>query len=620
MQKNQKSDWYFNLSIYTFVIIGSWIAVGYQFPIGGNFPELPQIQHLLNPELYKNDYHLQEMVKFNPRYYYYYIIYFLANLGLSIPLVHFIYQFLAFGSVILACHAIINIYTNAKLPAAAMAFLCLASSFTDVGNTLIFSTKSVPSTFAMGFAIWGIYFSLRQKWLTGYFFFGLACLLQFLVGLLPGLMMMPVLIIESVKQRRFKTLILAIALLAAMASIVYLPMLLTGTTGTHTMNNADFVYIHARIRNPHHILPSNWNVGNNWLNFISLIIGGLLCIKNADLLRKEDKINFSIIIGTSILALLLNYIFVEVYPVALIAKLQLARTVPFAQIIIFIAVSLLVDRLYQAKQLAIGLLLLIILTLPNRGILFLALFIFLSICQTQKYTIPKRYSILPWFFTAATLTFSLIYPLTNSGEIIGDRLISLPVLFSILAFPFILEKTSISTPIKQIFTNLLALLTTSILVLGIAGILPKPMLDIFQTRVNINAIPSDDLNQLALRFSQISNQDALVLIPPSVTSFQYFSQRAIVVNFKNFPLTEKGIKEWKNRMEAVLGVPLNPQMIWGGNDLFSRRNSADLVQVARKYQADYILTRTDWHPNIQGEIADKQGKWILYKIKSGLTQ
>jgi len=61
-------------------------------------------------------------------------------------------------------------------------------------------------------------------------------------------------------------------------------------------------------------------------------------------------------------------------------------------------------------------------------------------------------------------------------------------------------------------------------------------------------------------------------------------------------------------------------MIWGGNDLFSRRNSADLVQVARKYQADYILTRTDWHPNIQGEIADKQGKWILYKIKSGLTQ
>jgi hypothetical protein len=85
MQKNQKSDWYFNLSIYTFVIIGSWIAVGYQFPIGGNFPKLPQIQHLLNPELYKNDYHLQEMVKFNPRYYYYYIIYFLANLGLIFP-------------------------------------------------------------------------------------------------------------------------------------------------------------------------------------------------------------------------------------------------------------------------------------------------------------------------------------------------------------------------------------------------------------------------------------------------------------------------------------------------------------------------------------------------------
>ncbi|MEG3843687.1 DUF6798 domain-containing protein [Microcoleus sp. herbarium14] len=615
MQKPHKSDWYFNLSIYTFVIIGSLIAVGYKFPIGGNFPELPQIQHLLNPELYKNDYHVQEMVKFNPRYYYYQIIYLLANLGLSIPLVHFIYQFLAFGSVILACRAIINIYTNSKLPAAAMIFLCLASSFTDIGNTLIFSTKSVSSTFAMGFAIWGIYFSLRQKWLTGYLFFGLACLLQFLVGLLPGLMMMPVLIIESVKQWKFKTLILSIALLAIMASIVYLPMMLTGTTGTQTMDNADFIYIYAKIRNPHHILPSNWNVGGNWLNFICLIIGGLLCIKNADLLRKEDKINFYIIIGTSILALILNYIFVEVYPVALIAKLQLARTVPFAQIIIFIAISLLVDRLYQQKQIAVSLLLLIILTLPSRGILFLALFLFLSIWQSQKYTLPKRYTIFPWIFTAGTLIFSLIYPLTNSGEIIVDRLISLPVLFSITAFPFILEKLKFSITIKQIFTNFLAVLTTSILILGIAGILPKPMLDIFQTRVNINAVPRDDLNRLALRFSQSSNQDALVLIPPSVTSFQYFSQRAIVVNFKNFPLTEKGIKEWQNRMETVLGVPLNPQMIWGGNDLFSRRKNADLVQVARKYHADYILTRTDWHPNIDGQIADKQGKWILYKIK-----
>ncbi len=610
MQKHQKSNWYFNLSLSTFVIIGSLMATGYIFPIGGNFPEVPPIQFMLNPELYKNDYYVQEMVKFNPRYYYYYIIYLLANLGTSISLAHFIYQFIAFGSFIVACYAILNIYTNSKLPAAAMAFLCIAASFTDVGNTLIFSTKSVPSTFAMGFAIWGIYFSLRQKWLTGYFFFGLACLLQFLVGLLPGLMMVPVLVIQSVKQRNFKTLILAIALLAAMASIVYVPMLLTGTTSTHTIDNAEFVYIHAKVRNPHHILPSNWDLGN-WFNFICFIIGGLLCIKNSDLLRKEDKINFYVIVGTSIFALFLNYIFVEVYPLAFIAKLQLARTVPFAQLIIFIAVALTMEQLYREKQIAISLLLLAVLTLPFRGIIFLVL----SVWQTKNYVFPKRYNILLWILAAGTVIFSLIYPLTDSWEIMGDRLISIPVLFSILAFPFILEKTSLATSIKQTITHTLALITTATLVCGIARILPQPILNVFQTRVNINAVPRDDLSRLAMRFSQISSRDSLVLIPPSVTSFQFFSERAIVVNFKNFPFTEKGIKEWQNRMEAVLGVPLNPQMIWGGNDFFIRRSSADLVKIARKYHADYILTRTDWHPNIQGEIADKQGKWILYKIR-----
>jgi len=610
MQKHQKSHWYFNLSLYIFVIIGSLIATGYIFPIGGNFPEVPPIQFMLNPELYKNDYYVQEMVKFNPRYYYYYIIYLLANLGTSIPLAHFIYQFLAFASFILACYAIINIYTNSKLPAAAMAFLCIAASFTDVGNTLIFSTKSVPSIFAMGFAIWGIYFSLRQKWLTGYLFFGLACLLQFLVGLLPGLMMVPVLFIESVKQRKFKTLILAIALLAAMASIVYLPMLLTGTTSTHTIDNADFVYIHAKVRNPHHILPSNWDVGN-WFNFICFIIGGLLCIKNSNFLPKEDKINFSVIVGTSIFALFLNYVFVEVYPLAFIAKLQLARTVPFAQLMIFIAVALTVEQLYREKQIAISLLLLAVLTWPLRGIIFLGL----SVWQTKKYVFPKRYNILLWILAAGTVILSLIYPVTDSWEIMGDRIISIPVFFSILAFPFILEKTSLATSIKQTVTHTLALITTATLVFGVAGILPKPILNVFQTRININAFPRDDLSRLAVRFSQISSRDSLVLIPPSVTSFQFFSERAIVVNFKNFPFTEKGIKEWQNRMETVLGVPLNPQMIWGGNEFFIRRRSADLVKVAKKYHADYILTRTDWHPNIQGEIADKQGKWILYKIR-----
>ena len=610
MQKHQKSNWYFNLSLYTFAIIGSLIATGYIFPIGGNFPEVPPIQFMLNPELYKNDYYVQEMVKFNPRYYYYYIIYLLANLGTSIPLAHFIYQFLAFGSFILACYAIINIYTNSKLPAAAMAFLCIAASFTDVGNTLIFSTKSVPSTFAMGFAIWGIYFSLRQKWLTGYLFFGLACLLQFLVGLLPGLMMLPVLVIQSVRQRHFKTLILAIALLAAMASIVYVPMLLTGTTSTHTIDNAEFVYIHAKVRNPHHILPSNWDFGN-WFNFICFIIGGLLCIKNAELLRKQDKVNFYVIVGTSIFALFLNYIFVEVYPFAFIAKLQLARTVPFAQLIIFIAVCLTIDILYRQKRIAISLLLLVVLTLPFRGIIFLGL----SVWQTKKYVFPKGYNILLWILAAVTVIFSLIYPVTDSWEIIGDRIISIPVLFSILAFPFILEETSLAKSLKQTLTHTLALITTATLVFGVAGILPKPILNVFQTRVNINAVSSDDLSRLAMRFSQISSRDSLVLIPPSVTSFQFFSERAIVVNFKNFPFTEKGIKEWQNRMEAVLGVPLNPQMIWGGNDLFIRRSSADLVKVARNYHADYILTRSDWHPNIDGEIVEQEGKWILFKIR-----
>jgi hypothetical protein len=568
---------------------------------------------MLNPELYNNDYYVREMMRFTPRYYYQLIVAALAKLTGSIAASYFIYYLLAFTSFIAGCFSLGKLFTRSKLAAATVAFLSL-TAYTLIGYIEIFTPRPVPAAFAMSLSVWGLYFGFRQRWFIGYLFFGIASLLQFLIGVLPGLMMLPIMAFASYKKRPYKQLIPPLLIFFGMAALIYLPMALSGTTSTDKIGNAEFVFIYGWVRNPHHIIPSYWSLGI-WIDFLLFIAGGLLCIWKSDFasatlrerLKKNYKLYFYIIVAESIFALFLNYLFIEIYPLAIVAKLQLARNVPFAQIIIFIAVASQVDSFYKKGRLELSLLLLISLTFPwpYRGIWFLLISIALLTNLGKRYLLITRSKLFPWVLVVLSLIFSLI----SSPPISLDK----PILFLILAFPFLLGK--ISTP-KKIATHVLALLTATIFILGLLDALPGKISNIFQQQVKTYQIPQDDPTKLALRFSKISDKNAIILVPPFVSNFQFYSERAVVVDFKHFPQTDDGIRQWKRRMEAVFGVPLSPQLAIGSMEiLFPKRSSLELVNVAREYGADYILTRVDWHPDINGIVVDKEGKWVIYKIR-----
>ncbi|OZH55275.1 hypothetical protein AFK68_05685 [Hydrocoleum sp. CS-953] len=102
-----------------------------------------------------------------------------------------------------------------------------------------------------------------------------------------------------------------------------------------------------------------------------------------------------------------------------------------------------------------------------------------------------------------------------------------------------------------------------------------------------------------------------------MSNFQFFSERAVIVDFKHFPQTDRGIREWKNRMEDVFGVPLNDKLAVGAMEiLFPQQTGKELVNVAKKYRAEYILTRVDWHGDIEGKVMDKEGEWVIFQINS----
>ena len=684
MWQFKKYSWYFSLSLFTVIVIGSFIARGYTFPVGNHYTHVPQIKSMLNSELYINDYYVQEMLQFTPRYYYQYLVYFLSKITGSLSLTYLIYYLTSFISFIFGLFALSKIFTPSKLSAAVLIFLSL-KSYTLIGYLKLFPNTPIPATFAMSFTVWGIYFCFQQRWIIGYLFFGIASILQFLVGVLPGIIMIPIMLIETIKKYNYKQVkhefrvllfsrivkvkiitklidfwfryeliflvIIPLVIWLSFACLVYLPMLLTGTTSTDQLTNEEFVFIYGWVRNPHHIIPTYWNWKSR-LDFVCFILGGCLCINKIDIAKlkyflhqpitekkqiyrypfseveigniKEKKVGenfcisnnmrclekwkFYLIVAESIFALFLGYIFLEVYPLALFAKLQLARTVPFAQLIIFIAVGILVNQLYQQKKLGIALLLIIslILPIPYQGICFFILSVGLFFMEKW------HHKLIIFLMLLVGLIFYFLHP---SIDLIVNRLFVMPGLFLVLIFPFILDEIDIAIAQKKLMTYCLALSTILVLILGLFEALPGKILEVFEQQVKFNRVPQDEVTKLALRFREISNKDDVILIPPFVSNFQFFSERAVIVDFKHFPQTDRGIREWKNRMEDVFGVPLNDKLAVGAMEtLFQQQTGKELVNVAKKYGAGYILTRVNWHGDIEGKVIDKQGEWGIFQI------
>ena len=343
------------ISIY---LVASLIFVcGYRFPSDDHNDEVPPILAMLHTDLFRSDYFVGEMQKFTPRTYYFYLIYTLARCGLSVPMAHFLLYVITLASFVFALQAIARLVCRSEIAASVLVFWGLVVSAGTIGGRsgplAFFENTPVPGLYALGLSIWGVFFSLRRSWPLAYLFFGLACLLQFLVGLLPALLLSPFLVRDAVQTRRVAPALLSLLCLGLGAGLVYVPMLLQGTTSSDMLSNRDFVQLYAFIRIPHHLVPSAWAKAQ-WAEFLLFSVGGILCIKQAKSLQPAIRFGLFAVIGLALGSLLLNFVFVEIFPLAIVAKLQLARTTPFAQLAILIGLAALFDEHFTKQNWAVA--------------------------------------------------------------------------------------------------------------------------------------------------------------------------------------------------------------------------------------------------------------------------
>ena len=190
------------------------------------------------------------------------------------------------------------------------------------------------------------------------------------------------------------------------------------------------------------------------------------------------------------------------------------------------------------------------------------------------------------------------------------------LLFVAIALPLLLDSLFSEVGRKKIIIYTLAILTTTYFSLNLLNIMPPILSSLFQARISINAIPDNDVAILAQKFQQLSPKNALVLVPPLDEQFRFYSQRSVVFTFKSFPFTDEGINLWRDRLETVMGTKdLSNFNKYTLDDFYSQHSSDELIAIARKFEANYILTRLDWHQNLAGIVIDQQGDWIIYQVK-----
>ena len=90
----------------SFVLLSSLVAYGYSFARSNIYNQVPVIQAMIDGDLFRRDFYIQEMTGFTPRFYYYHLVILFHQLGMSLPVAKFVLFVAAFGSMVAGLWAI----------------------------------------------------------------------------------------------------------------------------------------------------------------------------------------------------------------------------------------------------------------------------------------------------------------------------------------------------------------------------------------------------------------------------------------------------------------------------------------------------------------------------------
>jgi len=573
---------------------------GYQY-FGKNSADfLPQIFRAADPGYLTNDFYLNSLSGLsNPRFYFDEL---LAWLSILMPLTR------VFLGLTVLCNILITLEIallardlfDGSDGAALVASLAVMSAETFLlGNFNVFYLSPLdPDLLILPLVLVGIWAALRQRPLLVGLTAGLATLFHPLVGPEVGAILLGTLTVEQIAHhfrplcfpRRSNLLALlgGWAILFAFAALVLPPILVMPHIPT-----LQFIQIYAYFRAPHHLVPSTWPIQEYIIAIVYLLAAGMiwrLCYSISARLRETTP---ALLIQCAILFVLClgGYVFVELIPTRLWVS---AQTFRLLLIFKFIGLSLTggwigsnIEKSFQnappkgpgSRHSGLKMITLLSSLLSPWNLLLVS---GVDFVQERTKAAWLRSAPASLVVLASSLTIAVIYhPKAHVYFLV--------LFFSIMALAlFYLRPRWLGAALISFLA--VALLAPSLWpgkfpITHTASIMPRPATSLKDLTGDVT-----DLGNFARNNTPAGS---IFLVDPAMSFFRLTAQRALVVDFKDFPFSDKAMVEWQQRLFDCYGIPKSrgSNAMSEMSRLYSKITDDRLKALQIKYGVNYAVLR-----------------------------
>jgi len=593
-----------NLISLLFVILFSLISLVvsyYGFGAIDNNSQIPLVKRVIDENYLTNDWYVNSFSSsFNIRDIFAHFLAILDNLFKNLEYTYLFVMILYYVAFAVSIFLLSKyIFKNTKTALISVLVVLLGyRSLTLGGDHLVFY-HLVPSAIAMTLSSFALYFFFGKKFLTTFILLAFAACFQIIIAFQVGL----VLILIYFLKKPIKIKIIGKKLLKILPLIIVLILL---SVPIYLQNQGAessdaFVEILVRYRAATQWFPSEFNfraVENFLLLFFALIV--LFYAKEK--IKREDFIIIKFII-ISLFLFALQLIFTKLIPLEIFFVFKFFRLSVFLLLFFYLYLSDEIRQSFSAKNIffiVFSLIIFISIILVNVFALALIFYMLVVLIKKKKIIIEKikssKFHIVILFLISTTLLFFIylliVFPLLSGQGIsyFANFNLELNLKNSAIFFLFL---TGIILLLPQIKIKkswpLLIILTIILFYL----IVKNPLIDRFK--------PYQASNDFYQYIKNNTEKDLIFLVPTSFEEFRLQSERAVVVDFKSFPLDNENLMiEWEKRITNV-------------NQFYSSPDIEKLDDLEKKYKIDYIIANNELTLNQKLEKI-YQNDFVLYKI------
>jgi hypothetical protein len=592
--------------------LGQTLWWGYEFAAGDHAVQTPFIKHILNPNLYPND----PMIATSSAYtsFFPHFIAILIKVFRNMEIIYFTVHLVSMFLFMLVIY-ILSLQLFDSQIVAVISLIFMFSKKLALGKSGIHYT-SMDHTFALfPLTLFGIWFFLKERKAIAFAVVGFAFDFHALTATYAFSMLAFWTFLDGIgKSWRYyrdedssidirkiwlRDTLLPIGMFVAFA----LPTLIWSVLKSGGPITDEWVRL-LRIRSSHHSFPFAWSK-EHYVNYLLFLAFGALGLCHPPAKRFHSKImTFALAIGV---LCGIGVIFAEYHPLKIILRLQLFRSTAYLTVFCLIYISnYIVSSWTKSGIHKIA----VVLT-------FFTLFFFLS------------------YYSLAVLVLFLYvlveWVLPNRGEGSPHFGILLFVLFALVLrvycphsnFPSKINLDAITGFLRKLFEDrLLVILLCLGIILALkdrisVGILQKATIAAVALILAFYVIPSSFTRfhpasrsktgwiDVQLWAKENTSIDATFLTPPYKQGFRTFSERPIVVDWKDgtqqYFDTEYAYEWW----ERV-------QMVGGNTRNYDKMSEQEYAEVAEKYNASYLIVPADRTLGMRKVYANKE--YAVYKF------